>query len=74
MHEMQQKEIETEPLQGLLVSPTFSEIGGQQNGGRAFLNVIRERAGLLVARGEGIYAFSPHLSGVSGGAGRDRQR
>ncbi|MBU0512345.1 MAG: NACHT domain-containing protein, partial [Chloroflexi bacterium] len=64
MQENQQKEIATEDLRRLLAE-MFAEMLADKRGVRKaverFQRVIEERTGLLVARGEGIYAFS-HLT------------
>ena len=64
MHEQQQKEIAAEQLTPYLEAAFGEIIGDHAEAGRAvrrFLDVIQERTGLLVARGEGVYAFS-HLT------------
>lgn len=63
MHANQQKEISSAELRRLL-SERFAEITDKRGVRKAverFQHVIEERTGLLVARGEGIYAFS-HLT------------
>ncbi len=64
MHERQWKEIEVAELR-LLLHAMFAEIVADARASEAavdrFLRVIEERSGLLVARGEGVYAFS-HLT------------
>jgi len=64
MHEQQWKEIDVGDLR-LLLQAMFAEIVGDARQSEAavnrFLKVIEERSGLLVARGEGVYAFS-HLT------------
>lgn len=64
MHEQQWKEIDVGDLR-LLLQAMFAEIVGDARQSEAavnrFLQVIEERSGLLVARGEGVYAFS-HLT------------
>lgn len=64
MHEHQQKEIEFEPLRNYLNGSFHAVLGETRASERAaerFLQVVEERTGLLVARGEGVYAFS-HLT------------
>jgi len=64
MHRQQAKEIDVEALRELLQARFKDRLGDPQaatRAGRRFIDVIRERTGLLVARGEGIYAFS-HLT------------
>lgn len=64
LHERAQKEIDAEELQLLLYSLFFELLHDERSAQQAitrFLTVIEERTGLLVARGEGIYAFS-HLT------------
>jgi hypothetical protein len=64
MHEQQQKEIETEALQDLLrqlFRPLVSDDGLADKAVNRFLQMIEERTGLLVARGDGVYTFS-HLT------------
>ena len=64
MHEQQQKEIADEELRPFLEAAFDDILHDQAEAGRAvqrFLDVIQERTGLLVARGEGVYAFS-HLT------------
>lgn len=64
MHESQRKEIDLDELR-LLLHSLFAERVRDEHQVAAtverFLQVIEERTGLLVARGEGIYAFS-HLT------------
>ncbi len=64
MHAQEQKEIPAEDLRNFL-SHRFAEILPDERAGRRaverFQRVIEERTGLLVARGEGVYAFS-HLT------------
>ena len=64
IHEKEDKEIDIDALRRLLRSMFLEVLRDQQAVDRTvtnFLNVIQERTGLLVARGEGIYAFS-HLT------------
>jgi len=64
MHERQQKEIATEDLRRCLGEMFYGMVGDWRGASRTvdrFLRVIEERTGLLVARGEGVYAFS-HLT------------
>ncbi|MCP4425439.1 MAG: SUMF1/EgtB/PvdO family nonheme iron enzyme, partial [Chloroflexi bacterium] len=64
MHEKQIKEIEADELQSVLATLFADIVNDQRAAERAttrFLRVIQERTGLLVARGEGVYAFS-HLT------------
>ncbi len=64
MHEEQQKEIGAEDLRRALGGMFHEILQNWREVGRAitrFLTVIEERTGLLVARGEGVYAFS-HLT------------
>jgi hypothetical protein len=64
MHEKEDKEIDVEALRKLLQSMFLEVLRDQQTADQAvtrFLSVIQERTGLLVARGEGVYAFS-HLT------------
>ncbi|MCB8986114.1 MAG: SUMF1/EgtB/PvdO family nonheme iron enzyme, partial [Ardenticatenaceae bacterium] len=61
MHEKQQKEIEADELRHLLFDRFNDVVRDDREAERAvgrFLQVIEERTGLFVARGEGIYAFS----------------
>ncbi|RIK35857.1 MAG: hypothetical protein DCC55_29010 [Chloroflexi bacterium] len=64
MHEAGQKEIDAGELEALLAT-LFDAITGERRASESavarFLAVIQERTGLLVARGEGVYAFS-HLT------------
>ncbi|NCA69346.1 MAG: NACHT domain-containing protein [Sphingobacteriia bacterium] len=64
MHEQNSKEIDVGPLKELLAEELCSAINDarelEATVGR-FLDVIAERTGLLIARGEGTYAFS-HLT------------
>jgi formylglycine-generating enzyme required for sulfatase activity len=63
MHENQQKEISSADLRRLL-SEMFADMTDKRGVRKAverFQQVIEERTGLLVARGEGVYAFS-HLT------------
>ncbi len=64
MHEAQQKEMAADDLRRLL-GEYFHELGLEwRQASQAvdrFLHVVEERTGLLVARGEGVYAFS-HLT------------
>jgi formylglycine-generating enzyme required for sulfatase activity len=64
MHEQEKKEIDAEELELLLSSLFFAILPDERATHQAvsrFLQVIEERTGLLVARGEGVYAFS-HLT------------
>ena len=64
MHEGEQKEIEAETLRRLVSEHFAGQLGGRGGVRRAterFLQNIAERSGLLIARGEGVYAFS-HLT------------
>ncbi len=64
MHESHQKEIGIEDLAKLLYAHFYEITRDDRNSKRAviyFLNVIEERTGLLLGRGEGIYTFS-HLT------------
>lgn len=64
MHENERKEIETEKLKAFLNALFMDILGDPRESERAvsrFLNVIQERAGILTARGEGVYSFS-HLT------------
>jgi len=64
MHEIDAKEIELDDLHTLLHALFFDITNEQRSAERAvdkFLHVIEARTGLLVARGEGTYAFS-HLT------------
>ena len=64
MHEARQKEIEAAELSALLKTHFAQMVSDEREAERAidrFLRVIAERAGLLVARGQGVYAFS-HLT------------
>lgn len=64
MHERSLKEIDAAPLRELLAEQLAGAVADPRDldavVGR-FLQVIQERAGLLIARGEGSYAFS-HLT------------
>ncbi|UCE04673.1 MAG: SUMF1/EgtB/PvdO family nonheme iron enzyme, partial [bacterium] len=64
MHENEQKEIDVDDLKRLLET-LFSEIIFDQREIQQTINrclqVIEERTGLLIARGQGVYAFS-HLT------------
>ncbi|MBV7339774.1 SUMF1/EgtB/PvdO family nonheme iron enzyme [Chloroflexi bacterium TSY] len=64
MHEQGRKDIELDEL-NLLLNQLFYDITGEarsaSKAAERFLAVIRERTGLLIARGEGHYAFS-HLT------------
>jgi len=78
MHEQASKEIDAEPLRDMLAQQLGDALTDPHELEAAvarFLNVIRERTGLLVARAEGTYAFS-HLTfqeylAALGIAGRD---
>jgi energy-coupling factor transporter ATP-binding protein EcfA2 len=64
MHERKLKEIDAEPLRQLLTDQLADAVDDPRELSAAverFLQVIRERTGLLIARGEGTYAFS-HLT------------
>jgi len=64
MHEAQQKEIAIEPLRCLLAEHLGATLHDAHATARAvdrFLQVVEERTGLLLGRGEGVYAFS-HLT------------
>jgi predicted NACHT family NTPase len=64
MHEQGRKEIDTEALWRLLCEHFAGLCQGEAETRRAaqhFLRSVTERSGLLVARGEGVYAFS-HLT------------
>lgn len=64
MHEAEKKELEQPELETLLTGLFYDMTGDTRTAQRAverFMHVIRERTGLLVARGEGVYAFS-HLT------------
>ncbi|MGZ8975703.1 SUMF1/EgtB/PvdO family nonheme iron enzyme, partial [Methylomagnum sp.] len=64
MHERKLKEIDAEPLGKLLTRELADDVDNPRELPGAverFLQVIRERTGLLIARGEGTYAFS-HLT------------
>ena len=64
MHEAQQKEIAIEPLCRLLAEHLGATLHDAHATARAvdrFLQVVEERTGLLLGRGEGVYAFS-HLT------------
>ena len=64
MHELELKEIELDALNLLLIGLFFEVTHDERTAERAverFLEVIEARTGLLVARGEGVYAFS-HLT------------
>lgn len=64
MHQNQLKEIETDTLRHLLFGLFREMVGDNRSAERAvtrFLAVIEERTGLLVGRGQGVYAFS-HLT------------
>ncbi len=64
MHERERKELDVEDLRRM-VSEHFAEIlagqGGVRRATERFLQNVAERSGLLMARGEGVYAFS-HLT------------
>ncbi|MFM8333111.1 MAG: NACHT domain-containing protein, partial [Candidatus Methylumidiphilus sp.] len=64
MHEQKIKEIDAEPLRQILARQLADAVDDPRELDAAvarFLNVIQERTGLLIARGEGSYAFS-HLT------------
>jgi predicted NACHT family NTPase len=64
MHERQHKEVAVEDLRRWLGEMFYEILRDEREAERAvrrFLSVIEERTGLLVARGEGVYAFS-HLT------------
>jgi formylglycine-generating enzyme required for sulfatase activity/energy-coupling factor transporter ATP-binding protein EcfA2 len=64
MHEGEQKEVAAADLRRWLGGMFHQMVGDRRAAERAvdrFLRVIEERTGLLVARGEGVYAFS-HLT------------
>ncbi len=64
MHKSQLKEIDDHALRQLLFEQFKGMVPDNRAAGKTvdrFLHVIRERTGLLVARGDGIYAFS-HLT------------
>ncbi len=64
MHEQALKEIDADPLRAILaqqLSDVVTEERDLETAVVRFLNTIQERTGLLVARGEGTYAFS-HLT------------
>ena len=64
MHEVEQDEVSAEMLKSWLGEMFFAILGEWRAVDRVvkrFLQVIQERTGLLVVRGEGIYAFS-HLT------------
>ncbi|WP_300449131.1 SUMF1/EgtB/PvdO family nonheme iron enzyme [Accumulibacter sp.] len=64
MHEQALKEIDVAPLRALLTEELANHVADPRQIDAAvgrFLQVIQERAGLLIARGEGSYAFS-HLT------------
>jgi hypothetical protein len=64
MHEQQTREIDLASLRELLQGWFDSQLGdtrGATHAANRFLEVVEQRAGLLNARGEGIYTFS-HLT------------
>ena len=64
MHEKEQKEVADAELRKWSGELFHDMVGNEREAERAverFLQVIQERTGLLVARGEGVYAFS-HLT------------
>ena len=64
MHERELKEIDTADLQALLLNqfrPMVVDDRAAERAQARFMQVIEARTGLLVARGEGVYAFS-HLT------------
>jgi formylglycine-generating enzyme required for sulfatase activity/energy-coupling factor transporter ATP-binding protein EcfA2 len=64
MHERQVKELERDELRGLLATlfqDSMRDARATEQTLDRFLEVIEERTGLLVARGEGVYSFS-HLT------------
>lgn len=64
MHAKTIKEIDAEPLRAILsgqLADAVTDSRELQAAVGRFLNVIQERTGLLIARGEGTYAFS-HLT------------
>ncbi|TVR58137.1 MAG: NACHT domain-containing protein [Candidatus Competibacteraceae bacterium] len=64
LHEQALKEIDAEPLQAVLARQLGGAVADPRERDAAvarFLQVIRERTGLLIARAEGTYAFS-HLT------------
>ena len=64
MHEAEQKEVSAETLKSWLGEMFYAILGDWRAVDRVverFIQVIEERTGLLVARGEGVYAFS-HLT------------
>lgn len=64
LHEAEQKEVAAGELRRWLGEMFHGIVGDWRTAGRVvdrFLRVIEERTGLLVARGEGVYAFS-HLT------------
>ncbi|MBN1937513.1 MAG: SUMF1/EgtB/PvdO family nonheme iron enzyme, partial [Anaerolineae bacterium] len=64
MHEGQQKDISLDVLRRLVGERLYEQLKDWRAVGRAvdrFLQVVEERTGLLVGRGEGVYAFS-HLT------------
>ncbi|MEN8166999.1 MAG: SUMF1/EgtB/PvdO family nonheme iron enzyme [Pseudomonadota bacterium] len=66
MHQKELKEIWVEDLNKLLQKQFLDNLGeseqrAAEQAAEHFIAVIRERTGLLVARGEGVYAFS-HLT------------
>jgi predicted NACHT family NTPase len=64
MHEQAIKEIDAEPLRNILMRQLGDAVADPRDLDATvdrFLKVIQERSGLLIARGEGTYAFS-HLT------------
>ncbi|MEZ4770338.1 MAG: NACHT domain-containing protein [Caldilineales bacterium] len=64
MHERQVKELDLDELRRLLQTLFLDSVADQREVEAAvdrFLDVVEQRTGLLVARGEGVYSFS-HLT------------
>ena len=64
MHEHEMKEIAIDELRQILKTLFLEIVADSRGAGQAvdrFLQMIEERTGLLIARGEGVYAFS-HLT------------
>lgn len=64
MHQKETKEIEAEVLRNLLTSLFLENLSSKQEAEKAaqrFIQLIRERSGLLIDRGPGLFAFS-HLT------------